>query len=55
MKILCLGNEFLEEDSLAKNLFDTYMIGAGIKSNIITDSYLLPYYARNKKNAVSRV
>jgi hypothetical protein len=45
---------FDQEDSLAKKLMDVYMIGAMLKTNVITDSYLLPYYAKEKKNAVQR-
>lgn len=30
-------------DSLAKNLFDAYLIGAHLKSNILTNNYVLPH------------
>ena len=45
---------FDQEDSLAKNLMEVYMIGAMLKTNMITDSYLLPYYSRDKKKAIQR-
>ena len=32
-----------EDDSLSRNLLNTYLLGAHIKSNIISNDYLLPY------------
>jgi len=42
------------DDSVSKELYDSYMLGSMIKTNIITDSYLLPYYSKNKKKDISR-
>lgn len=37
------------DDSLSRNMLNTYFIGANIKSNIINDSYLLPYTLKHEK------
>lgn len=57
------GNVTLEEirtdkdDSLSRNLLNTYLIGANIKSNIISDDYLLPYTIKHndKERAIRKV
>ena len=44
-----------QEDMLSKNLMEVYMIGSMLKSNMITESYLLPYYSRDRKKSIQRV
>ena len=43
------------EDSISKNLMNTYLLGAGLQSNIVNQEYYLPYTLLNKKKAISRV
>ena len=44
------------DDSLSKNLLNTYFIGAQLYSNIVEkDEYLLPYTAKNKELKMQRV
>lgn len=43
------------DDSLAKNLMNTYLIGAMLNSNLINQDYYLPYTLKNKKKTVVRV
>lgn len=40
-----------KEDSLAKNMMFTYMIGAHIKTNLVGDGYMLPHTVKLKKQA----
>ncbi len=42
------------DDSIGKNLMNTYLIGAGIQSNLINQDYYLPYTLMNKKKQISR-
>lgn len=42
-------------DSIGKTLMNTYLIGAGIQSNLINQDYYLPYTIMNKKKQISRV
>lgn len=43
------------EDSLAKNLLNTYLIGAHIHSNLLDSDYMTPYTLKNKQRQVERV
>lgn len=43
------------DDSLAKNLLNTYLIGSLLNSNLINQDYYLQYTLRNKKKAVVRI
>lgn len=43
------------DESLAKNLINTYLIGCHINSNLINQDYLLPYTIQEKKKKVVRV
>lgn len=40
-------------DSISRNTFNTYLLGAGMMSNLITDTYYLPI-TLNKKDRVKR-
>lgn len=42
------------EDSLSLNLFNTYMLGAMIHSNLLNKDYYLPYTIQNKKRVIDR-
>lgn len=42
-------------DSLSRNLLNVYLLGANIKSNIISDSYYLPYTIKNRDRVVKSV
>lgn len=44
-----------EEDSLSKNMFSYYMLGAGLMTNIINREYQLPITINNKKRNIQRV
>ena len=37
------------DDSLSKNLLNTYLIGSGFNSNLINQGYYLPYTIKNKQ------
>ena len=42
-------------DSLSRNLLSTYMIGAGLVSNLVSpDSYMTPYTLKNKRMKVQK-
>lgn len=43
-----------EDDSLAKNLLSTYLIGSLLNSNLINQDYYLPITLKNKKKQVER-
>ena len=43
-----------EDDSLAKNLLNTYLIGSLINSNLINQDYYLPITLKNKKKQIER-
>lgn len=43
-----------KDDSLSKNLFNTYMIGALLNSNIVNNNYTLPYTLKDKKKEILR-
>ena len=43
-----------EDDSLAKNLLNTYLIGSLINSNLVNQDYYLPITLKNKKKQVER-
>ena len=38
-----------QDDSLSKNLMDTYLIGSHLKSNMISDDYYTAYTVKEKK------
>lgn len=42
-------------DSIGKNLFNAYLIGAHIHSNLIDTDYMTPLTAKNKKQNIKRV
>lgn len=42
------------DDSLAKNMLNVYLIGANIHSNLVDTDYMTPYTARNKKQTIDR-
>jgi methylthioribose-1-phosphate isomerase len=42
-------------DSIGKNLFNTYLIGSHIHSNLIDTDYMTPLTAKNKKQNIKRV
>ena len=44
----------LKNDSLGKNLWNAYLIGAHIYSNLIDTDYMTPYTAKNKKQVIKR-
>lgn len=41
-------------DSLAKNMFNVYLIGANLHSNLIDEEYYTPHTLKNKRKAVTR-
>lgn len=43
------------DDSLAKNLLNVYLIAANIHSNLVDEEYMTPYTARNKQKQIERV
>ena len=43
------------DDSLAKNLLNTYLLGAHINSNLINQDYHLPYTMKNKKKQIKKI
>jgi hypothetical protein len=43
------------DDSLAKNLLNTYLVGSLLNTNLINQDYYLPYTLKNKKKQISRV
>lgn len=43
------------EDSLSKNLLNTYLIGAHIHSNLLDKDYMTPYTLKNKQRQVERI
>lgn len=43
-----------EDDSLSKNLLNTYLIGSLINSNLINQEYYLPITLKNKQRQVER-
>lgn len=47
--------KFTQEDSLSKNLLNTYLLGAHIYTNIINQDYYLPYTLKNKKKTIERI
>lgn len=44
-----------QQDSLARNLVDVYFTGAFIKTNLISDDYMLPYTLSDKKQGIGRL
>lgn len=44
-----------KDDSLSKNLLNTYLLGAHLQSNLINEDYYLPYTIKNKDKKVVRV
>ena len=42
------------DETLSKNMLDVYMIGAGFKSNIVTDDYYLPKTMNDRKQKLER-
>jgi hypothetical protein len=42
------------DDSLAKNMLNVYLLGAHIMSNLVTEEYMTPYTLRQKKQAIER-
>lgn len=42
------------DDSLSKNLLNTYLIGSGFNSNLINQGYYLPYTIKNKQKKIER-
>lgn len=43
------------QDSIARNLLNVYLIGAGVHSNLIDTDYMTPYTARNKVAKTERI
>lgn len=43
------------DDSLAKNLLNTYLLGAHINSNLINQEYYLPYTLKNKQKQIQKI
>lgn len=43
------------DDSLGKNLFNVYLMGAHIHSNLVDIDYMTPYTSKNKQQAIERV
>ena len=41
-------------DSLSRNMLNTYLIGANIHSNLIDEEYMTPYTAKNKQSQIDR-
>lgn len=46
--------ELEKEDSLSKNLFNTYLIGSHIKSNLIGEGYMLPKTIKIKGSSIKK-
>lgn len=44
-----------QDDSIAKNLLNTYLIGACIQSNLINQDYYLPHTLKNRQKQINRV
>lgn len=42
------------QDSIARNLLNVYLIGAGVHSNLVDTNYMTPYTAKNKIAKVER-
>ena len=47
--------EISTNDSIGKNLFNTYLIGSHIMSNLIDVDYMTPFTAKNKQRRIERV
>ena len=43
------------DDSIGKNLFNTYLIGSHIMSNLIDIDYMTPFTAKNKQRKIERM
>lgn len=43
-----------KDDSLGKNLFNVYLLGANIHSNLVDIDYMTPYTAKNKQQQIER-
>lgn len=43
------------QDGVARNLLNTYLIGAGIHSSLVDTNYMTPYTARKRMKKVERV
>jgi hypothetical protein len=43
------------QDGIARNLLNTYLIGAGIHSSLVNTDYMTPYTARRKTKFTERV
>lgn len=43
------------DDSIAKNLMATYLIGAGLHSNLVDVDYMTPYTSKNKQQKIQRM
>lgn len=43
------------EESLSINLFNTYMIGAHLNSNLLNKEYMTPYTLKNKTKVIKRI
>lgn len=44
-----------KDDSLSKNLLNTYLLGAHIQSNLLNEGYYLPYTLKNKQKKIERI
>ena len=43
------------DDSLSRNMMNVYLLGANIKSNVISDDYMLPYTYKNKDREIKTI
>lgn len=43
------------DDSLSRNMMNVYLLGANIKSNVISDDYMLPYTYKNKNREIKTI
>lgn len=43
-----------QDETLSKNMLDTYLLGSQIKSNLVSDDYNLPINIRGKERKVTR-
>jgi hypothetical protein len=43
-----------KDDSIGKNLLNTYLIGSHIHSNLVDINYMTPLTARNKQTRIER-
>ena len=47
--------QIAKNDSIGKNLFNVYLLGAHIHSNLVDVDYMTPFTAKNKQRSIERI